>query len=49
MKKDRRVLGSVSELVTILWKDIMSEELEKMKQPVDLEELLHPGPSYMCR
>ena len=49
VKKDRRVLGGTSERVTLLWKETISSELEKRKEDVDLDELLCPGPGYMCR
>ena len=44
VKKDRRLLGSMSERVTFLWRDIILAELEKREEHVDLDELLHPGP-----
>ena len=48
-KKSRRVLGSTSEQVTILWKDVISKELELRSKQINLDNLLHPGRSYMCR
>ena len=48
-KRNRRVLGSTSEQVAILWKDVISKELELRRQQINLDNLLHPGRSYMCR
>ncbi len=48
-KKDRRLLD-ISGRVTIYWKEIISQELEKTQPQIDdVNELLCPGPSFMCR
>ncbi len=47
-KKDRRLLD-ISGRVTIYWKEIISQELEKTQPQIDVDELLCPGPSFMCR
>ena len=42
-KKDRRIMGSVSEEVNLLWTATISKELELRSKQVDFETILIPG------
>ena len=48
-KRDRRVLGgsNTSEAVILLWKRVISKELQSRKQEIDLDRLLSPGLGYV--
>ena len=50
-KRDRRVLcgSNTSEAIILLWKRVISKELQSRKQEIDMDRLLSPGLGYICR
>lgn len=48
--RDRRVLGENVPGVTSLWKDLISEELERRELQLNLADFISPqGVGYLCR